>query len=111
MAVQELTHTFVQEILGKRDSELLGLIPGAKEMADLKQEALRSGVPQTKELMVGDGNETQKCLVLICEPTVNAAGATTGLTTLCMDVTYQAGQCTARQMVLTWDNSILPCFP
>jgi len=74
---------------GKKDAELVGLVPGALETMRIKQEVLELGVAQGKELTVTMDDFGKRWLVVACEPLRNKVGQTLGVITACMDVTEQ----------------------
>lgn len=82
------------EVLGKRDDELLPTAEG-KALTQLKQEALTRGMGMRREitLPVSDGPRTYD---VVLEPQRNAQGEPVGLTTVALDVTERKRQETKR---------------
>ena len=74
---------------GKKDTELVGLVPGALETMKIKKEVLELGLAQGKELTVTMDGFGKRWLVVACEPLRNKAGQILGVITACMDVTEQ----------------------
>lgn len=75
---------------GKKDTELVGLVPGALETMRIKKEVLELGLAQGKELTISMDGFGKRWLVVACEPLRNKAGEILGVITACMDVTEQA---------------------
>lgn len=80
---------YVQDMKGKKDTELVGLVPGALETMMIKKEVLESGTATGRELTVTMDGFGKRWLVVACEPLRNKAGQTLGVITACMDVTEQ----------------------
>jgi hypothetical protein len=80
---------FVQAMKGKKDTDLVGLIPGALETMKIKKEVLETGIAQGKELTVTMDGFGKRWLVVTCEALRNKAGQILGVITACMDVTEQ----------------------
>ena len=74
---------------GKKDTDLVGLIPGALETMKIKKEVLDTGIAQGKELTVTMDGFGKRWLVVTCEALRNKAGQILGVITACMDVTEQ----------------------
>ncbi|XP_024394363.1 histidine kinase 5 isoform X3 [Physcomitrium patens] len=87
---QPLTKVPPEGMKGKKDTELVGLLPGALETMRIKKEVLESGLAQGKELTVSMDGFGKRWLVVACEPLRNKAGHVLGVITACMDVTEQA---------------------
>lgn len=74
---------------GKKDTDLVGLVPGALETMRIKKEVLELGLAEGKELTVTMDGFGTRWLVVACEPLRNKAGQILGVITACMDVTEQ----------------------
>ena len=79
----------VQDMKGKKDTELVGLVPGALETMRIKKEVLELGIAIGKEVTVTMDGFGKRWLVVACEPLRNKAGQILGVITACMDVTEQ----------------------
>ncbi len=74
----------VQDILGLKDVDLVGVIPGALEMMEMKKEVLCTGIANRRELNVeveADDGVGVRLLVIACEPLFGNEGGVLGVTT------------------------------
>ncbi|KAG0585657.1 hypothetical protein KC19_2G028100 [Ceratodon purpureus] len=85
-----LTKVSPEDMKGKKDTELVGLVPGALETMRIKKEVLELGIAIGKEVTVTMDGFGKRWLVVACEPLRNKAGQILGVITACMDVTEQA---------------------
>ena len=79
----------MQDMKGKNDIVLAGLIPGALETMQIKREVLDSGIAQGKELTLNMDSTGKRWLVVTCEPLRSKAGHILGVITAVLDVTEQ----------------------
>jgi PAS domain S-box-containing protein len=75
-----------QDYLGKTDEEILGL-EDASQLTQLKRQVLETGRGTRGEMKITARGKTYYCDVTI-EPTHDASGKVTGITSACMDVSY-----------------------
>ncbi|CAK9215499.1 unnamed protein product [Sphagnum troendelagicum] len=88
-----LEHVCSQDILGLKDVDLVGVIPGALEMMEMKKEVLCTGIANRRELNIeveADDGVGARLLVIACEPLFGNEGGVLGVATALIDVTEQA---------------------
>ncbi len=95
----------MQDILGLKDVDLVGVIPGALEMMEMKKEVLCTGIANRRELNVeveADDGVGVRLLVIACEPLFGNEGGVLGVTTALIDVTEQVWKFSKVNKYLKW---------